>query len=202
MSNEEELRRAVEQGGYIQLTDDIVISQVIEIKKDLVIDGKKPDSGSANGENCYTVSTSVADRVFNVNQAEDLSLVFQNLQILSESEEAYTRGISLYQSKNIQVELENVKLTAGYYALNIASENKGITAELDHSLLEGWCAFQLWSPSKVSVKNSILNGNNNKSYNQDGWNDFSTIVINQDATESEVTVENSTITASTGTGNC
>lgn len=148
VSNEEELRQAVEQGGYIQLTDNIVISQAIEIKKDLVIDGKNPDSGSANGENCYTVSTNVADRVFNVNQAKDLSLVFQNLQILSESEKAYTRGISLYQSENIQVELENVKLTAGYYALILLQKTRGLPLNLIIPCWRAGVRFSFGPPAK------------------------------------------------------
>ena len=40
---------------------------------------------------------------------------------------------------------------------------------------------------KATFENCTLIGNNDKTYNAEGWNDFATIVINEDAMNAELT---------------
>ena len=210
VSTADELGKAVEAGGYIRLTSDIEINSPLNVTKSIFVDGgSKKDAGSSNGEGCYKITNTSGgenSKVFNVDGSSELvfplNLTFQNVQIIGPTSGNYTRGISIFQTQGeVNVLLKNTKLSAGYYALNIASGNTDLNIDIYDSTLEGWCAFQLWSPATVNVEDSVLTGINDKSYNNEGWNDFSTIVINQDATGSVVNISNSTIKASTTTGN-
>ena len=59
-----------------------------------------------------------------------------------------------------------------------------------------------WSKNAtINVNNSTLVGNNTFTYNADGWNNFSTIVINEPADGSVITIRNSRIEANQTTGN-
>ena len=211
VSTADDLKTAVEAGGYISLQSDIQIDEPLNITKTIIIDGgSKTGAESANGSNCYSITTTASgegSRVFNVDGSSTalafpLNITFQNVQVIGPTSGAYTRGLSIYQADgDVNITLKNAKLTAGYYALNIASNNTDVEVEIDRSTLEGWCAFQLWSPATVNVTDSTLKGINDKGYNKEGWNNFSTIVVNQDATQSKINISDSTILAKTTNGN-
>ena len=97
---------------------------------------------------------------------------------------------------------DNSSVSANYYALNIAGENDNVTATIRNTTLTGWCAFQTWSAgTKATFENCTLIGNNDKTYNADGWNNFATVVINEDTTNVELTFKDCRIEANQTTGN-
>lgn len=192
-----------EEGDTIQLLADIELTKAVYIKKSVTISGSKDGQTGKNGEGCYKVSAPIGSggRVFNLDASEEetaiadnSSVTFENIQIEGPmTADGNTRGISIYQTSGLIVNLENAYVSASCYALNVASNNTGIKVNMNNSKLEGWCAFQLWSPAEINVKNSELIGTNK--YTSDKKYSFATIVVNQNSVASTITIENSTVKA-------
>ena len=204
----EELGAAIAAGGYIELAGDITITSPMQITKSVTIDGgEKTGSDISNGTGCYSITISGGDRVFNVSGENELvfplNIDLQNVQVNGPTTGTYTRGLSAWKANgNVNITLDNVKLTSNYYALNIAGENTDVDVNITNSTLEGWCALQTWSnDTKFTIRNSVLRGINDKSYNADGWNDFSTIVVNEDVFGTQIDIFDSEILAKTENGN-
>ena len=204
----EELGAAIAAGGYIKLAGDITITSPMQITKSVTIDGgEKTGSDISNGTGCYSITISGGDRVFNVSGENKLvfplNIDLQNVQVNGPTTGTYTRGLSVWKANgNVNITLDNVKLTSNYYALNIAGENTDVDVNITNSTLEGWCALQTWSnDTKFTIRNSVLRGINDKSYNADGWNDFSTIVVNEDVSGTQIDIFDSEILAKTENGN-
>ena len=84
----------------------------------------------------------------------------------------------------------------------MAGGNRDIDITVKNSTITGWCAAQTWSAnSKLTFENCTLIGTNDKPYNKDGWNDFATIVVNEDAANSVLNFKNCKIVAAQTTGN-
>ena len=204
----EALIAAVSAGGYIELADDITVTSKIEITKSVIIDGsKKTGSGSSNGTDCYSITIDGGDRVFNVNGENTLTfplnIDFQNVQVIGPTTGTYTRGLSVWGANgDVNITLDNVKLTANYYALNIAGGNTDVEVNITDSTLEGWCALQTWSSdAQFTISDSVLRGINDKTYNAEGWNDFATIVVNEGVSGAKIDIFGSEIAAETTAGN-
>ncbi len=201
VGTEEELRAAAAIGGKIRLTADIELSARIDITKSITVIGDG-----------HTITIDTTERVFNADgegteiEGNTLEIVLKDviLNSITDNPGKDVRGLSVYGVEiPVKIVLDQAQMTGMKYALNIASKNiGGVDIEIKNdSVVQGWCAFQLWSPATVNVKDSTLIGINNNAYNADGWNDFATVVINQDATESEINITNSTVRSVTKTGN-
>lgn len=193
-----------EDGATIQLLKDIELTEAVWVKKSVIISGSKEGQSGKNGEGCYKISAPIGSggRVFNLDAsgndttaiAANSIVTFKDIQIEGPmTADGNTRGISIYQTSGLTVNLENAYVSASCYALNIASNNTDIKVNVDDSKLEGWCAFQLWSPANVTVRNSELVGTNE--YTPDKLYSFATIVVNQNSVASTITVENSVVKA-------
>ena len=125
------------------------------------------------------------------------------MNLAGPTEGTYTRGIAFYNnSGKVRVVMDNCTASANYYAINVARNNKEIELTIKNSTITGWCAAQTWSAnSKLTFENCTLTGVNDKEYNQDRWNDFATIVVNDEATGSELSFQNCRIEANQTTGN-
>jgi len=111
--------------------------------------------------------------------------------------DTYRRGISLYGSQNIDVTFDNVKVSSDYYAINVAGANNNIVININNSsVASGYCSFQSWSPNVTfNLNTSTFEGYNNKSYDAAGWNNFSTVVFNEGATNNKVTFKDCVLVA-------
>lgn len=68
--------------------------------------------------------------------------------------------------------------------------------------MTGWAAAQTHSPNaEIKFENCRLVGNNDFSYNAEGWNNFATLVVNQTAGHTILTLDHCTIEANQTTGN-
>ncbi len=171
VGTEEAIKDAVAAGENVSLTANITLNQKLEVTQDLTIIG--------NGNTISTASG--ADRVLDVQgNTGAITIRLFNVNLEGPTEGTYTRGISFYNNSNpITLIMDGCTLSANYYALNIASENKNVKLIIRNSKLTGWCAFQTHSPyADVTFENCTLIGTNDKTYNADGWNDFATVVIN------------------------
>ena len=141
-------------------------------------------------------------RIFNVDDscAADAVITLQNIRLVGNTSGTYTRGVSLYQTNNVTLHLDNVYLSSNYYALNIASENTDFQATIENSTLSGWCALQTWSSGvDVAISNSTLLGTNDKTLGPS--NSFSTLVINDGVQDAVIALEGCQVKAVTTTGN-
>ena len=164
----DELTKAVADGENVSLTAPIELSERLEVKKDITING--------NG-NAITIPT---DRVINLaNIAEPITVTLNNVDLNGPTQGTYTRGISIYDVPKVKVVMDNCSLSANYYAINLASAAPNAEIVVKNTTLTGWCALQTHSPySNVTFENCTLRGLNDKGFNADGWNDFATVVVN------------------------
>ena len=190
----DELTAALANGQNVILTAPIQMPEVIEVKGDITIYG---------GENGQLLVPDNADRVINITEnTEPLTLTLSNVDVVGPTSGTYTRGISVYGTQNVTIVVDNSSVSANYYALNIASENENVKVVVKNTTLTGWCAFQTWSAgTKATFENCTLIGNNDKTYNADGWNNFATVVINENTTNVELTFKDCRIEANQTTGN-
>ena len=172
---------AIDLGGYtISATD---VTPVFEIKSDVVI---------SNG----TISNEKSEgRVLNVTDVNGVDVYLDQVNIIGPTAGAYTRGISFYNTENSSLTANGGSISASYYAINIASGCPNFTLNASNSNVSaGWCAYQTWSENtKATFTDCILQGTNDKTYNADGWNNFATIVYNEDLTSTELNLNNCTI---------
>ena len=189
-----ELTAALANGQDVILTAPVQMPEVIEIKNDVTIYG---------GENGRLLVPNNADRVINITETtEPVTLTLSNVDVVGPTTGTYTRGVSVYGNTDVTIVADNSYVSANYYALNIASANDNVTATIRNTTLTGWCAFQTWSAgTKATFENCTLIGNNDKDYNADGWNNFATVVINENTTGVELTFNNCRIEANQTTGN-
>ena len=190
----DELTAALANGQNVILTAPIQMPEVIEVKGDITIYG---------GENGKLLVPDNADRVINITEnTEPLTLTLSNVDVVGPTSGTYTRGISVYGTQNVTIVVDNSSVSANYYALNIASENENVKVVVKNTTITGWCAFQTWSAgTKATFENCTLIGNNDKGYNADGWNNFATVVINDNTTNVELTFKDCRIEANQTTGN-
>ena len=190
----DELTAALANGQNVILTAPIQMPEVIEVKGDITIYG---------GENGKLLVPDNADRVINITEnTEPLTLTLSNVDVVGPTSGTYTRGISVYGTQNVTIVVDNSSVSANYYALNIASANENVKVVVKNTTITGWCAFQTWSAgTKATFENCTLIGNNDKTYNADGWNNFATVVINENTTNVELTFKDCRIEANQTTGN-
>ena len=190
----DELAAALANGQDVILTAPVQMPEVIEIKNSVTIYG---------GENGKLLVPDNADRVINVSDnTEPVTLTLSNVDVVGPTTGTYTRGVSVYGNDDVTIVADNSSVSANYYALNIASANTNVKATIRNTTLTGWCAFQTWSAgTKATFENCRLIGNNDKTYNADGWNNFATVVINEGTTGVDLTFNNCRIEANETTGN-
>ena len=195
VSSQEELLAALAKGEDVILTQSIVLPESIKVAGNVTIYGSENGSLSIeNGDN---------KRVIDINnQNEPVTMTLSGVNVVGPTSGTYTRGISVYANSDVTIVVDNCSVSANYYALNIASENQKVNAVIKNTTLTGWCAAQTHSPNtKVTFENCKLIGNNDKTYNAEGWNNFATIVVNELAGGSEWTFNNCIIEANETTGN-
>ena len=198
VTDEESLKQYAATADIISLANDIEIGEALQITKSLTILGN-------NHVLSNTKKTGSGTRVINLNSiTEDIKLTINSLVITNATAAniSDTRAISVYGCKKVYLNLNNCAMNCGYYAFNIASENEKVFIDAKYcKAVTGWCAVQFWSPTEANFENCILIGENNKTYNADGWNGFSTIVINGPATDTKLNFINCSIYANQTTGN-
>ena len=183
----------------VYLLKDIDLVNEFGFTKSVTINGNGHSVRASAATGAY--GSNREGRVFDISDVSDLTVKLVDIRIIGES--SGVRGISLYGTTNLNLILDGCDITANYYAINIASENTGLTVSVKNNTMStGWCAIQSWSPNaQITIENSKLIGINDKTYNADGYNDFSTIVINNKATDNVWTIKNCIIEASQTTGN-
>ena len=202
VSTNTELTEALASGKPVALSNDIALTAPLAITNDITIIG--------NG-NTLTIPDGT-DRVINVmNTTEPLTITLKGLDMQGPTTGTYTRGISLYDTKDVTLIMDDCTLSANYYALNVASANDHVKVVVRNSEITGWAAFQTHSPyADITFENCTLKGINDKSYNADGWNGFATIVVNtysdgnpdpDGAHDCTLTFKNCRIEATQTTGN-
>ena len=191
-TDEASLLALIEEGKAVNLLNDIALTEVISVTKDTAINGNGFALTAAEG----------MDRIFNITEvAEDVSLTLINVALAANTAE---RAISLYQNTGaIEVNLENVKITATHYAINVALHNADVVVNAKNmTAVTGWAAAQTWSNGTVmNFTDCTLVGNNVSAYNADGWNDFATIVTNEGVTDARITIDNCVVQANSKNGN-
>ena len=191
VSNASELQEAIAEipasGGEasIYVENDITLNQVLALpsNSDINLYG--------NGEVTLN-NASGADRVINLDSVENTTLTISGVDV-HQGTKAYSRCISLYNTTDCTVNIFDSDLTNdSHYPINVASNNSGAEINIENSTIQGYCAFNIWSPNTViNVKDSTITGVNKSSGDT---NAFSVIVFNNngtnDSTGSSITMDN------------
>lgn len=193
---------AAASGDEIVILKDIILNKRFSIQKSITVNGLASDGTTHKME----VLKNTDSRVIDIADNADLTVNLKNLTISAPSSE---RGISAYNARNLKLNISKCNINASLYAINFASLTS-IDVTIKDSTVTGWAALNIWSDGvAISVKRSTLIGLNDKTYNAEGWNNFSTICFEGDSThqttmhssEMNVVCEDSTIVARSTTGN-
>ncbi len=189
-----DLAAALANGQDVVLTAPVTMPNAINITGDVTI------YGSENGK---LIAPDNGNRIIKVNDnTGPVTLTLSGVEVVGPTTGTDTRGVSVYNNRDVTIIVDNSSVSASYYALSIANQNDRVNVVVKNTTLTGWCAFQTWSAgTKATFENCTLIGNNDKGYNADGWNDFATIVINKDVSNTELTFNNCRIEANQTTGN-
>lgn len=190
----EELTAAISAGKDVVLEQNITLTKQLEVRDDVSIQGNGNVLKSPEGDN---------QRVINiVDTTEPITITLSGVDLQGPVSGTYTRGVSLYNTQPVTLIMDNCSLSANYYALNVASACSNVNVIVRNSTISGWAAFQAWSPNtNVQFENCTLIGLNDKGYNAEGWNDFATVVVNEDTTGCTLSFKNCRIEANQTTGN-
>lgn len=186
VEKDDELRAALENPNVttIGLKDDILEAPSrYEITKSVRIVGFG-----------HTIKVTGDDRVFDLNEVNNVEVSFEDVNAIQQKTgSSYTRGISLYASENVTLNIHHSSFSCSYYAINVASGCNNVVVNIDDSsLTAGWCAFQTWSSNTTfNISNSTLVGNNDKKYGTS--NNFGTIVVNENVENTKINLVNCTI---------
>ena len=178
-------------------------SSVIEINRDLTIDGK--------GFEIWNT----ANRVIRITESSSssLNITFKNLGIISKcSASADVRAISFDDNCPPSTVVFNAcTVSASFYAINIIPGSQGHNITIKNTTVAGWAAINCYANnSTFNVENSTLIGLNDKS--ESPWNDYATIIfdgnglnnaanIGKYGTGNTLNIVNSTIYASSESSN-
>ncbi|MGN0720363.1 MAG: hypothetical protein ACI4LZ_00235, partial [Anaerovoracaceae bacterium] len=191
----QEAINAASSGSTIKLLNDVNCSSVIEITKSISIDG--------DGHNINTT----ANRGIWID-ASDLDVSLNNFKLIAEP--GTERGVQVNVGiTGINLNINSCEINSTYYGINVCN-NAGVELTITNSKVSAWGALNLWSAEySVTANDSIFIGNNDKSYDEEGWNGFGTVVLEGDTTGqtdnhaelNTVTLNNCKIIAETQNGN-
>ena len=146
--------------------------------------------------------TSTGNRGMNI--FGNCNVTIDNSELIATGD--YSRGLNIGDGNNI-VNVNNSKISATYYAFNLIGSalNENVTVT-NTEVNTGWAITNIWGKNcNIDFDNCRLNSVNDKTYNADGWNNFSAFVYNTDASNHSennvVTINNSSIKVESTKGN-
>lgn len=138
-------------------------------------------------------------RAINVWCGANMTVTLKNLDVVGPASGSQCRGISTSETTNLKLNIANCNISTLYYALNVV-DNKNPVIEVKNSTLTGYCAFQTFvSNTTATFTNCHLSSNNDWAKND--YNNFATIVINENASNAKLTFSGWKIEANQSTGN-
>ena len=146
-----------------------------------------------------------ADGSRGVSIEDGSTVTITNSNIAATGSQGYPRGVQLVGENN-NVTVEGSNISAVHYAFNFIGGANSNTINLKNSTVTGWGVVNIWSSNNnIEFDNCVLNSINDKSYNADGWNNFSAFVYNNDgsniARDNVVTILNSKVNVTSTKGN-
>lgn len=167
----------VEEGETIKLTEDITLTDILVIDKNIIFDG-----------NGHTL-TSSAGRAINVSGATDVTIM--NLTINASGE----RAINIIQNaKNVTI--EGVTATAANYTVNVAASAPEAVVVINNSTLTGLNVVNVGSAgADVNVSGSTINCNDKAP--AEG---YGALFLNRDAVNGKIVATDCTINIPEGSG--
>ncbi len=197
------LKAALDADKSVMLADNIGLTGPITIGHTstsdeliaVVGDGHKLDGSALTGNDVNN------PRAINVYDGTNMTVILKDLTVVGPLSDCGSRGISTGDDKNTTLILDNCNVSAKKYAININKFDSGTTptiivrnTKIDNKTMQGYCAFQTnISGTKATFENCTLVGNN--WWDNDGDNDFSTIVLYPAAKNSILTFKNCRIEA-------
>lgn len=170
-----DLTTALQEGKTAVLTTDIALDNAYlnaSGEVNIIGNGHKLTAPTNSPQKDNNRIISITD------QTEPTTINIKDVDLVGPTTGAYTRGISVGQSKNVTINIEDSSLSASYYAFNFAFGNENVEINCKNTTIQGWAAMNIHTPNmKATFENCTLIGLNDKGYNEDGWNDFATVVV-------------------------
>jgi len=154
-SNAEQLKKAIEDGGRIELKDNITLDEVLMVSKDVTIVGN---------EYALTTSATRAIRITESNvtfKAEDVNIK----STASQEGTSDIRGISVdTNTTGVNLDLKNCSVTFNpndgddwAYAVNLCGNSSGHTLKINGGSYEGANVINIWgSQHNITIENAVL----------------------------------------------
>ena len=170
VSTLDEINEAISNSKNIKLLNDITLTDILVIGKNIIFDG-----------NGHTL-TSSAGRAINVSGATDVTI--KNLTINASGE----RAINIIQNAK-KVTIDNVTATAANYTVNVASSAPEAVVVINNSTLTGLNVVNVASAgADVNVSGSTINCNDKSSAEA-----YGALFLNKDAVNGKIVATGCTI---------
>lgn len=146
-----ELQPALEKGGIIELTSDITIDTRALLTESVTIYG-----------NGYTITCKEGQdgRVFHAVGQQNKSYVFYDLNIQLVAVKPYTRGINIYDCKDVNLTVDNCEIRNVTYGINASDPSTNLNVVVkNESEIYAWAAINCAANnSNIMVVDSLLQG--------------------------------------------
>lgn len=168
VATEKQLTEAVGKGGTITLTEDITISEKLNIVANTTIIGGG-----------HTLTYTGSDRAINVNSPAQVDLTIKDLTVYC-SASYCQRGINYNVSKNLVLDNVTVYGENVTYAVNLPGSSDNATVTINECTLTGNIALNIWGENAViTITDSELT-----SVDTTEVEDYQAIALNNDGTTS------------------
>lgn len=165
------------QIGYVGLSKDVSLSDILVINKLVVFDG--------NGHKL----TSTAGRAINISGADGVTI--RNLTVECSGE----RAINVIESAT-NVTIKDCNLTSANYAVNVALSAPEAKVDITGCTITGLNAVNIASPgAEITIDNSTVNCNDN---NTTEGESYAALCLNKDATGGSIIATNTTVNVTEG----
>lgn len=176
VNTSEELIAALNNGEKLILLDsDIVLKNgdVAAITKDTHLNGKGHTLSAENYADNY--------RVINISGKECKNVTISNLNVVAEKWVSWLRGINLYETNGLTLNISNVNVKlCDYYAFNLLGTNVDLTVNMQYSTFSAWAAvYNRASGLTFNAKNCLFEGINTHISPNSTSNYFTTFIVSE-----------------------
>jgi len=178
---------ALNNGENVILTDDITPDATMDVAN-AVITGDGNAVTVPTGTTAFRVTT----------PGEDVTLALSGLELAGNAAVNNTKGISLFESENVDLTIANGSVSAGAYAVRFGTGITGTAkATITDTTLSGWAGFVTFAKTEATFDNVTFDCTSNLNGTTNG---YCAVVLHDGADDSVLTFKNCTFDL-THTGN-
>lgn len=163
VSNADELIAALEGNSTILLTNEVSLSNALNVTNATINGNGNTITGGQMGTNARIINLTGLN--------EDVSLVLNGVHMVGETAQFNSKGISAYDANNISLNISGSTVEAKAYAIRIGTGvTDTVNVNIKDSELKGWAGFVTFGKTNAVFDNVTFTGTNyDLSGNENGY---------------------------------